>query len=179
MHSRKQINFMTQIKWLEPRVKTATFITTQPKPFFFVPHALAKVGDTKTYASVCLSVTKTWTRLISSEVWMIEHYYLACIVLVTSPFNWHHAVTFNLSFDLLQGQICCHAGWPQYSELACDRPVLILDGSLSIFWLIIFLSYMSTITGLRWLYNSAKCDWCYMWSLVVRKTCKYDLLSED
>ena len=30
------------------------------------------------------------------------------MVLVTSPFSWHHAVT--LTFDLLQGQICCRTG---------------------------------------------------------------------
>ena len=39
---------------------------------------------------------------------MIEHWYLACMILVTGPFNWHHVVT--LTFDLLQGQICCWAG---------------------------------------------------------------------
>ena len=58
--------------------------------------------------SVCPSVTKTLTLLISSEVLMIEHWYLASMILVTSPFNWHHAVT--LTFDLLQGQGCCRAG---------------------------------------------------------------------
>ena len=67
----------------------------------------------KTHSSVCLSVrpsvTKTLTLLISSEVLMIEHWYLACMILVTSPFNWHHAVTLTLTFDLLQGQRCCHA----------------------------------------------------------------------
>ena len=30
------------------------------------------------------------------------------MILVTSPFNWHHAVT--LTFDLPQGQICCRTG---------------------------------------------------------------------
>ena len=39
---------------------------------------------------------------------MIEHWYLACMILVTSPFNWHHAVT--LTFDLFQGRSCCRAG---------------------------------------------------------------------
>ena len=28
---------------------------------------------------------------------MIEHWYLACMVLVTNPFNWHHAVTLTLT----------------------------------------------------------------------------------
>ena len=57
---------------------------------------------------VYLSVTKTLTLLISSEVLMIEHWYLVCMILVTSPFNWHHAVT--STFDLLQGQSCYRAG---------------------------------------------------------------------
>ena len=44
----------------------------------------------------------------SSEVLKIKHWYLACMVLVISSFNWHHVVT--LTFDLFEGQICCHAG---------------------------------------------------------------------
>ena len=39
---------------------------------------------------------------------MIEHWYLVCMILVSSPFNWQHAVT--LTFDLLQGQSCCQRG---------------------------------------------------------------------
>ena len=72
--------------------------------FFIVPHALAKAGDIKTHSSfsqsVCPSVTKTLTWLISSEVFMIEHWYVACMVLVTSLFYWNHAVTLTLTFDL-------------------------------------------------------------------------------
>ena len=60
--------------------------------------------------SVCPSVTKTLTLLIFSEVLMIEHRYLACMILVTSPFNWHHAMTLTLTFGLLQGQSCCRVG---------------------------------------------------------------------
>ena len=41
---------------------------------------------------------------------MVEHWYLACMILVTSPFNWLHAVTLTFTFDLFQGQICCRAG---------------------------------------------------------------------
>ena len=41
---------------------------------------------------------------------MIEHWYLVCMILVTSPFNWQHAVTLTLTFDLLQGQSFCRAG---------------------------------------------------------------------
>ena len=55
--------------------------------------------------SICLSVCHTNFNLsISSEVLIIKHWYLACMIFVTSPFNWHYAVT----FDLFQGQICCH-----------------------------------------------------------------------
>ena len=65
-----------------------------------------QVGDIKSQSPVCPSIChKNW--LISSEVLMIEHWYLACMILVTSPFYWYHAVT--LTFDLLQGQICCRA----------------------------------------------------------------------
>ena len=67
--------------------------------------------------SVSPSVTKTLTWLISFEVLMIEHWYLACMNLVTSPFYWYHAVTFTLTFDLLQGQICCRAGDHNSSNL--------------------------------------------------------------
>ena len=79
----------------------------------FVPHlALAKAGNIEIYSSICqslyLSVTKTLTWLISSEVLMIERWYLACMIIETSPFNWHHSVT--LTFDLFQGKICCLAG---------------------------------------------------------------------
>ena len=67
--------------------------------------SFAKAGDIKTHSSVRLSVChKNW--LISSEVLMIEHWYLACMILVTSPFYWYHAVTLTLTFYLLQGQIC-------------------------------------------------------------------------
>ena len=71
----------------------------------FVSPPFAKAGDIKTHSSVRLFVTKTLIWLISSKVLMIEHWYLACMIFVTSPFNWHRAVT--LTFDLLEGQSCC------------------------------------------------------------------------
>ena len=46
---------------------------------------------------------------------MIERWYLACMILVTSPFFWYHVVTLTITFYLLQGQICCQAG-PQFFE---------------------------------------------------------------
>ena len=67
-----------------------TIISSCPPPF-------AKAGDIKTHLSVRLSVTKAWTWLISSEV-LIEHWYLACMILVTSPFNLHHAMTLTLTY---------------------------------------------------------------------------------
>ena len=60
------------------------------------------------HSSVCPS-QKTLTWLISSEVLMIEHWYLACMILVTNPFNLHHAVTLSRSKLLL-------GGGPQLSE---------------------------------------------------------------
>ena len=79
---------------------------------YFCPPPFAKAGDIKTRSSVPLfvrlSVMKTLTWLISFEVLMIGHWYLAWMILVSNPFNWHHAVT--LTFDILQGQSCCRAG---------------------------------------------------------------------
>ena len=87
-----------------------------------VPRFSRKHGDIKSHSSfcpfVCLSVRlsqKLLTWLISSEVLVIEHWYLACMILVTSPFQWYHAVA--LTFDLLQGQICCRAGDHNSSNL--------------------------------------------------------------
>ena len=79
---------------------------------FIVPCTLAKEVDIKTHLSVRLSVTKTLISLISSEVLMIEHLYMyvACTIFMISLFNWHHAMTLMLTFDLNSGQICCHAG---------------------------------------------------------------------
>ena len=55
-----------------------------------------------------LSVTKCLNWLLPSEVLLIEHLYFACMILVTSPFNFDHAIT--LTFGLLQAQICCRVG---------------------------------------------------------------------
>ena len=85
----------------------------------YCPPPFAKAGELNLIRpSVPLSVTKTLTWLISSEVLMIEHWYLACMILVTGPFNWHHIVT--LTFDLLQGQICCRAGDHNSPKFACS-----------------------------------------------------------
>ena len=51
---------------------------------------------------------------------MIEHWYLACMILVTSPFYWYQALT--LTFDLLQGQICCWAGDHNSSIFSAPEP---------------------------------------------------------
>ena len=43
------------------------------------------------------------------------------MILVTSPFNWHHAVT--LTFDLLQSQSCCRVGDLNFPNmLVIDKP---------------------------------------------------------
>ena len=62
------------------------------------PPPFAKAGDNKTNSSVCMSVTKTLTWFKSSEILMTEHWYLACMILVTSPYNLHHAVTLTLVY---------------------------------------------------------------------------------
>ena len=87
-----------------------------------VPRLLRKQGTLKLIRlsvplSVRPSVTKTLTWFISSEVLMIEHWYMACMIIVTSPFYWYHALT--LTFDPSQGEICCQAGGPQFFEFAC------------------------------------------------------------
>ena len=69
----------------------------------FVPRLSQKWGTLKLIRlSVCpsvrLSVTKTLTWLISSEVLMIQHWYLAGMIFVTSPFIWHHAMTLTLTY---------------------------------------------------------------------------------
>ena len=100
------------------------------QPHSSCPLPFAKAGDIKTHSSVRLSVrlsvspsvTKTLTWLISSEVLMIEHWYLACMILVTSPFYWYHVVTLTLIFDLLQGQICCRVGDHNSSNLLVFIP---------------------------------------------------------
>ena len=60
--------------------------------------------------SVCPSVTKTLTLAITFALLQIELWYMACVFLVTRPFRWYHVVTLTVTFDLLQGQICCRAG---------------------------------------------------------------------
>ena len=84
-----------------------------------VPRLSRKRGTLKknsfVHLSVRASVTKTLTWLISSEVFMIDYWYLACMILVTSPFYWYHAVT--LTFGLLQGLISCQAGDHNSSNL--------------------------------------------------------------
>ena len=84
-----------------------------------VLRALAKARDIKSHSSVCpsvcLSVTKTLSWLISSVVLKIEYWYLACMILVTRLFHWHHwpwPLTFSRS-NLLP------RGGPQFSEFAC------------------------------------------------------------
>ena len=79
--------------------------------FLIVPRLSRKRGTLKLIRlsvrlSLCMSVTKTLTWLISFDLLKIEHCYLACMILVTRFFNWHHAMT----FDLLQGLSCCREG---------------------------------------------------------------------
>ena len=73
----------------------------------FVPRFRESVG---TLNLIRPSVTKTLTLAITFALLQIELWYLACVFLVTRPFRWYHVVTLTVTFDLLQGQICCRAG---------------------------------------------------------------------
>ena len=67
--------------------------------------------------SVCLSVCHKNFNL-AHIFWSINDKALIFgMILVTSPFHWYHAVTLTLTFDLLQGQICCRAGDHNSSNL--------------------------------------------------------------
>ena len=69
-----------------------------------------KRGDIKSHSSVHPSVTKTLTLAITFALVQVELWYLACVFFVTRRFWWYHVVTLMVTFDLLQGQICCRAG---------------------------------------------------------------------
>ena len=60
--------------------------------------------------SVRPSVTKTLTLAITFALLQVDLWYLACVFFVTRPFRWYHVLTLTVTFDLLQGQICCRAG---------------------------------------------------------------------
>ena len=76
-----------------------------------VPRFRESVGTLNLiHPSVCPSVTKILTLAITFALLQIELWYLACVFLVTRPFRWYHVVTLTVTFDLLQGQICCRAG---------------------------------------------------------------------
>ena len=78
------------------------------------PPLSRKRGDIKSHSSVCLSVcpsvTKTLTLAITFALLQVELWYLTCVFFVTRPLRWYHVVTLTMTFDLLQGQICCRAG---------------------------------------------------------------------
>ena len=76
----------------------------------YCPPLSRKRGDIKSHSSVRPSVTKTLTLAITFVLLQIELWYLACVFFVTRPFRWYHFVTLTVTFDLLQGQICCRAG---------------------------------------------------------------------
>ena len=116
----KKLTFIFSILWgnLSLKHKYKDWIT------LFVPRLLRKWGTLNLIRlSVCpsvllsvpLSVTKTLTWLISSEVLMIQNWYLVWMITVTSPFYWYYTVT--LTFDLSQGLICCRAGDHNSSNL--------------------------------------------------------------
>ena len=63
--------------------------------------ALSRLRDVA--VSRCENATTRHRHMLAQ---ISHHRYLACMILVTSPFNWHHALT----FDLLHGQSCCRVG---------------------------------------------------------------------
>ena len=81
----------------------------------YCPPLSRKRGDIKSHSSVSQSVrqsvspsvTKFLTLAITFALLQVELWYLACVLL---PFSWYHVVTLTVTFDLLQGQICCRAG---------------------------------------------------------------------
>ena len=88
----------------------------------FFSFCFSEVWEIKTCVSICLSVprfvhmsvAKTWTCIISSIVLMISLWYLACMILVISPFNGHHVVTLTyikVKFAAL--------GTTKFSKFAC------------------------------------------------------------
>ena len=92
---------------------------------YFCPPPFAKAGDIKNHSSICpsvclsVSVTKTLTWLISSDVLMIEHWYLACKIFVTSPLHWYHVVTLTLTLWPTSRSNLLPGGRPQFFEFAC------------------------------------------------------------
>ena len=125
----------------------------------YCPPLSQKRGDIKSHLSVCLSfrpslrpslclsVTKTLTLAITFALLQVELWYLACVFFATRPFRWYHIVTLTVTFDLLQGQICCRAGdhnslnllvllyiltrkkiyWQMWSEGQCGEYANIID----------------------------------------------------
>ena len=73
----------------------------------FVPRFRKSTG---TLNLIRPSVTKTSTLAITFAILQVGLWYLACVFFVTRPFWWYHVVTLMVTFDLLQGQICCWVG---------------------------------------------------------------------
>ena len=80
-----------------------------------LPPLSRKRVDIKSHSSVCLSVRPS----VCHKNFNLGHNFctftgraliLGMCVFVTRPFRWYHVVTLVVTFDLLQGQICCRAG---------------------------------------------------------------------
>ena len=83
------------------------------------PPPCTKAGDVKTHSSICLSVTKTLTRLISSEV--IEHWYFACMIDVLYPCDKSFQLAPCRDLDLSSTSrsiVTRGGGVPQFSKFA-------------------------------------------------------------
>ena len=95
-------------------IEKSTFISPVQVNVSCCPPLSRKRWDIKSHSSVRhsvpLSVTKTLTLAITFALLQVELWYLACVFFVTRPFWWYQVVTLTVTFDLLQGQICCQAG---------------------------------------------------------------------
>ena len=82
-----------------------------------------KRWDIKSHSSVCLSVSPSVCLSVCLSVchknFNLGHNFcnitgraliFGMCVLCDNPFRWYHIVTLTVTFDLLQGQICCRAG---------------------------------------------------------------------
>ena len=97
----------------------------------YCPPLSRKRGDIKSHSSVPLSVCHKKTLAITFALLQVQLWYLPCVFVVTRPFRWYHVMTLTVTFNLLQGKICCRAGdhnslnllpsgGPQFSEFVAE-----------------------------------------------------------
>ena len=111
----------SQVSKLKLKVKGQAYCICWGRGFNCCPPLPRKRGDIKSHSSICqsvrLSVPNILTLAITFALLQVELWYLACAFFVTRPFRWYHVMTLTVTFDLLQGQICCRAGDHNYLNL--------------------------------------------------------------